>query len=83
MMKMSSTRSECLSRPGAQENHGARIPQAALAEPPTPTVETARATADANRPFDGSSIGKTMKGMVTLETRKLYTPVMSKIIFSR
>jgi hypothetical protein len=62
MMKMSSTRSERPSKPGAQGNHGSRIP---LAEPPTPTVETARATADANCPIDGSSIGSTMKGKET------------------
>jgi hypothetical protein len=80
MMKMSSTRSERPSKPGAQGNHGARIPPAALAEPPTPTVETARATAAANCPIDGSLIGTTIKGKVTRVTRKLYTPVIYKII---
>jgi hypothetical protein len=82
MVKMSSTHSERSSKPGAQGNHGARIRPAALAEPPTPTVETARSTADTNRPFDGASIGKTMEVMVTMEFLKLYTPVISKIIFS-
>jgi hypothetical protein len=80
MMKMSSTPSECPIKPGAQGNHGARILPAALAEPPTPTFKTARATANASRPIEGSSIGMTMKGKVTMVNRKLYTLVISKII---
>jgi hypothetical protein len=46
MMKMSYTRSERPNKPEAQGKHGARSLPAALAEPPTPTVETAHATAD-------------------------------------
>jgi hypothetical protein len=80
MMKMSSTRSERPSKPGAHGNHIARFPPAALAEPPTPTVEAARETADAILPIDGSSICTTVKVKVTMVTRKLYTPVISKII---
>jgi hypothetical protein len=81
MMKMSFARSDRPSKPGAQGNHGARIPPAAIEEPPTPKVETAQATADAICPIDGSLIGTTMKGKVTMVTQKHYTPVISKVIF--
>jgi hypothetical protein len=61
MMKMPSTRSKQSSKLGSQENHGARIPQAFLAETPATTVKKARATADANCTIDETSIGTMMK----------------------
>jgi hypothetical protein len=80
MMKTPSTRSERSSKPGGLGNHGESIPPAALAEPPPPTVETARGTADANHPTSSDSVGTAMKGKARMVARKFYTPVIAKIM---
>jgi hypothetical protein len=80
MMKMSSNRSERSSEFGGKGNHGGRILPAALAEPTTPTVGTARGTTGAWRSIDATSIGTTVKVMVKLTNGKVYTHVIARII---
>jgi hypothetical protein len=73
------TSSERSSKPGEKCTHGARIPPAALLEPPTPTVKTAQGTANANEPTNASSIGSMVKGKVLMENENVFTHLIAKI----